>query len=74
MIDGPIIQDRDYIEIDTGTRYTVLAANSDGTTDTHTVLDVLGVEVPCIVFYDQRKSEKVIVCAESAFRERFMTP
>ena len=45
--------------------------NKDGENDTETVLDVLGVELPCVVYYSTHKIEKTIVVAESAFRERF---
>jgi hypothetical protein len=71
MIHGPIKQDRDYIELVTGMTFTVLAANTDGTLNTETVLEVLGTEVPCVVYYNPHHITKTIVCAETAFRERF---
>jgi uncharacterized protein YpmS len=71
MIHGPIKQDTDYVELETGITYTVLAANEDGIIHTDTVLEVLGTEVPCVVYYSPTRVTKTIVCAETAFRERF---
>jgi hypothetical protein len=71
MIEGPISQDKEYIELATGQIFTVLSGNDDDGNPTETVLDVLGVELPCVVYYSTTQVEKTIVVAESAFRERF---
>lgn len=72
MIEGPIKQDLEYLEVATGQVYTVLAANTDGATETETVLEVLGVTIPAVVYYNQHKIERTNICAETAFRERFI--
>jgi hypothetical protein len=71
MLEGPIAQDTDYVEIETDIVYTVLLGTQDGIIDTETVLEVLGTELPAVVYYNQLHSTKSYVCTEAAFRERF---
>jgi len=71
MIDGPIKQDAEYVEEITGEIYTVLSGTQDDALKTTTVLEVLGTELPCVVYYSTANVTKTIVVSETDFRQRF---
>jgi hypothetical protein len=71
MIDGPIKQDTEYVENATGEIFTVLAGNDDAGEPTETVLQVLGTELPAVVYYSTANVTKTIIVSEPTFRENF---
>jgi hypothetical protein len=49
----------------------VLSGTQDDALKTTTVLEVLGTELPCVVYYSTANVTKTIVVSETDFRQRF---
>jgi hypothetical protein len=71
MIENPIRQDVEYVHTATGEVFTVLAGNDDAGNPTKTVLQVLGTELPAIVYYSTADVTKTIIVSEATFRTDF---
>lgn len=69
--DEPIRQDTEYVENASGEIFTVLSGNDDAGVPTSTVLKVLGVELPAVVYYSTADVTKTVIVAETAFRQDF---